>query len=208
MSEDANVDAGTEVTETDTADVVTPPESNGWWQFQSKEEAAEWANTIVEKRLARERKKYEPVLQERDTLKAEIEELRPLKEATLTDSQRWESERAALTSELEELRNFRKDAERSNLIRDIAEEKGLPAKLVKWVSGDDADAITQSVEELLNDLSEVGKPTKPASQRPRETGSQPATQGVSGGGSDADEDSTVTARIIKKYRESRNTFSL
>lgn len=202
-SQSAGAAAGTEHEE------ITAPESGGWWQFKSKDDAAAWANDIVEKRLARERKKYDPVLQERDTLKAEIEELRPLKEATLTDSQRWESEKSALTSELEELRAFRQNAERTNLVREIAEEKGLPAKLVKWVSGDDADSITQSVEELLNDLSEVGQTVKkPAQRKPKESdGDEPGKKGYASGGGGND-DGFSTEAVLQKMREHRaNSFA-
>jgi hypothetical protein len=207
MSEE-NTETTPEATESE-QEVVTPPEATGWWQFQSKDDAAEWANGVVEKRLARERKKMESILAEHGTLKAEVERLKPLEDATKTDAQRWEAEKESFTKELEELRSFRKSAERTNLVREIAEDKGLPAKFVKYVSGEDADSITESVDELLNVLSEDGKPSKkPASQKPRATDEQPATKGHGGGGSDPEDDSTTTARIMKKYRESRNSFSL
>lgn len=185
---------------------VSAPESSGWWSFKSKDDAAKWANEIVEKRLARERKKIDPIIQEHATLKSEVEELRPLRDASLTDAQRWEAEKAAIKSELEELRSFKTTAERTNLIREIAEEKGLPARFISRVRGENADDITADIEELLNVL-EDGKPAKkPAPQRkPQETdGDKPGTKGYSGGGSEGDGEFSVDA-ILKKVRENRGS---
>lgn len=207
MDDDIEVTTEEEVTEDGEA---TTPETGGWWSFKSKEEFQAKADEIVEKRLARERRKFDPIVQEHATLKSEVEELRPLRDASLTDSQRWEAEKAAIQSELEELRSFKTTADRDNLIREIAQDKGLPEKLTRWVSGNDMDSITQSVEELLNDLSEVGQSKKPTTQRkPVELDAdKPGSKGYSGGGSDGDEAGALEARILENFRANRNSFSL
>lgn len=202
MPDDVDVTTEEDVTEDGE---VTEPETGGWWSFKSKDDAAKWANEIVEKRLARERKKIDPIIQEHATLKSEVEELRPLRDASLTDAQRWEAEKATIKSELEELRSFKTTAERANLVREIADDKGLPAKFLSRVRGDDADSITADIEELLNVL-EDGKPQKkPGQRKPVETdGDKPGTKGFSGGGSEGDGDFSVDA-ILKKVRENRGS---
>ena len=215
MSEDAGSaqDSGAAAESDSGATDLTPPETNGWWNFSSKDDAATWANEIVEKRLARERKKFESVVAEHGTLKAEVEELRPLKAAKQTDTERWESEKQSLAKELEDLRGFKSKAERNDLVRQIAEDKGLPAKFIARVQGDDEDSISSDIDDLLNVLSEDGKSTrKPASRKPQDADNRPPAKGSNGGGSDQDD---VTADdIIKKLREKnggrigRNPFSL
>lgn len=208
MSEDTNVpeNSASHQDGDDDGDFAAP-ESKNWWQFDSKDDAVEWINDKVQKRLGREKNKFNDVLAERDTLKAEVEELRPLKQATQTDAERWEAEKANLAKELEELRSFKSQAERTNLIREIAEDKGLPARFVNRVQGSTPEEITADIEDLLNVL-EDGKPKKPAPQKPKPADEKAPTRGHGGGGSDDDSDSATTSRIIKKYRESRNTFSL
>lgn len=202
-SEDA--DASDDVSDADAkGDNSTPEPKANWKNFDSKEAFDEFVSNVVEKRLARERKKFDPLVAERDTLKAEVEELRPLKKANETDAERWEKEKASFTEELETLRTFKSKAERNDLVREIADEKGLPPRLVKWVAGDDSDSITQSVDDLLNDLSEVGQsPKKPAQRKPKETdGDQPGDKGFSGGGSGEDDDFSVE-KLLSKVREHR-----
>lgn len=184
---------------------LTPPVSKNWWNFQSQEDAQEWVNDKITKRVGREKSKMDAVAAERDTLKAEVERLKPLEDATKTDAQRWESEKSSITAELEELRSFRTKTERANLVREIAEDKGLPAKFVKYVVGDDADSITQSVEDVLNDLSEVGPPKKPAQRKPKETdGDEPGDKGSGGGGSGSDDGWSVES-VLEEVRKNRGS---
>lgn len=194
-----------------------PPSSSDWWKFESKDRAEEWANNLVTKRLARERKKFEPIVQEHATLKSEVEELRPLRDANLTDSERWESKLQAVSQELEELRSFRASREREDLVREIAEDKGLPQKFISRVRGEDADSISADIDDLLNVLSlEGGKATKPAQRKPKEIDedSSSKARGFSGGGSSDDNDEITSDAIIKRLQESgrvrggRSPFSL
>lgn len=187
---------------------VAPPEVNGWWNFESKDDATNWVNDKIQKRLAREKSKFDPIVAERDILKKRVEELEPFEQATKTDTQRWEEERTNLTKELERLQGFEKQTQRENLVREIAEEKGLPTRFLKRVSGEDADSITADIEDLLAVIND-GKPTKPASRKPVDPDEKPGGKGYGGGGSKSDsDDKAVVDNVIKKFREQRNrTFA-
>lgn len=226
MSEDVAVGAedtsgSVEPGATEIADDFTPPPAtSNWWKFDSKDTAEEWANNLVTKRLARERKKYDPILEEHGKLKAEVEELRPLKSATQTDAERWEAEKLHLAKELEELKSFRESRERDDLVREIAEEKGLPSRFASRIKGNDAEAIAADVDDLLNVLSvEDGRATKkkPASLKPKsaeDDDSSPSGKGYGGAGG-GDDDEEITADVVMKRlqerglgRGGRNPFSL
>lgn len=222
---DGSVDSGAEDTSavdvgSDAGDDVsaTPPPASDWWKFDSKDTAEEWANNLVTKRLARERKKYDPILEEHGKLKAEVEELRPLRAATQTDAERWEAEKTQLAKELEELRSFQQARVREDLVREIAEEKGLPVRFVSRIKGNDAEEIAADVDDLLNVLSlEDGKSTKrkPAALKPKAADEDSSSgRGYSGaGGGDDDEEITAEA-VLKRLSErglsrgGRNPFSL
>lgn len=183
---------------------LTPPAKKSWWQFESQEEAQEWANDKIQKRLAREKSKFDPIVNERDTLKARVAELEPLEDSKKTDTQRWETERETLNKELEDLRAFQKQTQRDNLVREIAEDKGLPAKFFTRVRGDDSDAITADIEDLLNVIND-GKPTKPASRKPIEQDEKTTSKAYGGGGSkDETDDKAIVQNVVKKARENRN----
>jgi len=223
MSEDAGSTGAEDTSAADGGvdsgdDIVTPPVSSDWWKFDSKENAEEWANNLVTKRLARERKKYDPILEEHGKLKAEVEELRPLRAATQTDAERWEAEKSQLAQELEDLRTFQQARVREDLVRDLAEEKGLPSRFVSRIKGNDAEEIAADIDDLLNVLSlEDGKATKkkPASLKPKAADEDSSSgRGYSGaGGGDDDEEITAEA-VLKRLQErglsrgGRNPFSL
>lgn len=225
MSEETGVEATESVApDTDSAadagdDFTPPPGQSDWWKFDTKDRAEEWANNLVTKRLARERKKYDPILEEHGKLKSEVEELRPLRAATQTDSERWEARLQEVTQELENLRGFKSARERDDLVREIAEEKGLPSRFTSRIKGTDAEEIAADIDDLLNVLSlEDGKATrkKPASRKPKEADEDesPSGRGFSGaGGGDDDEEITAEA-VLKRLQErglsrgGRNPFSL
>lgn len=208
MSEDTPV-TDAPLDDADHDSEIAPPETNGWWNFTTKEDAVEWVNDKVQKRLAREKSKIDPVITERDTLKKRVAELEPFEQATKTDTQRWEDERAALASQLEELQTFRQKAERNDLVREIAEDKGLPSRFLNRVQGTDADSITADIEDLMTVLSD-GKPAKPAATRkPQDPDATPSSKGYSGGGAkDEPDNKSVVENIRKKFRENNNrTFA-
>lgn len=170
--------------------ISAPQASNNWWQFESKDDAEKWANDLITKRLSRHKKSVvDPIEQERDTLRAELEQLRPLKEATQTDTERWEAKLQAATAELDSLRQFKAETTHREMVRNIAEELGLPAKFISRVRGDDEDAIREDITDLLNVLSEGGStpgkktPTPKAPKAPEDEGKKSGTPG--GGGDDS-----------------------
>lgn len=193
---------------------LSGPAANTWWQFPDQSAAEKWANDLVTKRLSRERKtKLDPVLQERDTLKAELDQLRPLKEATQTDAERWESKFQQVNSELEQLRSYRSQQERSNLVRQIADEVGLPASFHSRIRGDDEDSIREDAQDLLNVLSEGGSNTG-TKKAPPQKAPKPESKGggsvSSGGGGKADEpsDDELAKDIISAVSKQRRTGGL
>lgn len=215
MSEEAGAGAGPEAPEAGAAggeeagDITPPPASNTWWQFGSQADAEAWSNDLVTKRLARQKKsQLDPVVQERDTLRAQVQELLPLKEATQTDTERWESKFNAQAEELNGLREFRSKSERDSLVRKIADEEGLPASFLARVSGADEDEIRDDVKSVLNALSEGGfNPGKktPATKNPKPAGSAGGAAVGSGGGSDPEEldDDALTKSILEQARQQR-----
>lgn len=213
MSEDAAPEAPETVEtpdeqESESGADVSRQDNSAWWRDASKEDITSFVNDKVQKRLAREKAKYDPLVQEHAKLKAEVERLKPLEDANKTDLQRWEDERANLAKELEEHRAFRAQQERNNLVREIADEKGLPTRFINRVQGDDADSITADIDDLLTVLND-GKPTKPASRKPVDPDEKPGGKGYGGGGSKSDtDDKAVVDNVIKKFREQRNrTFA-
>lgn len=208
-SEDAGNDAGAGDDSGAEAGELTPPVANNWWTFDSKEAATEWGNKLVTDRLARMQKsKLDPLVQERDTLKAEVERLKPFETSTQTDAQRWESEKENLANELQQLRDFRASTERDNLARSIAEEIGLPARFVSRISGSDEDAMRADAQELLDVLSEGGSNTKktPAQKAPKDPAAQgdaPRKGQSGGGGSSEDSDEAVAASILDQIKQDR-----
>jgi len=200
-------------------DFAPPPSGSDWWKFDTRDRAEEWANNMVTKRLARERKKYDPIVEEHGKLKSEVEELRPLRAATQTDSERWEAKIQEVTQELEQLRSFRSARERDDLVRELAEDKGLPTRFVNRIKGTDAEEIAADIDDLLNVLSlEDGKATrkKPGSRKPKEADEDESSSARGyggGGGSDDDEEITGDA-VLKRLQErgfnrnGRNPFSL
>lgn len=201
-------------------DFSPPPAGMDWWKFDSRDRAEEWANNMVTKRLARERKKYDPIVEEHGKLKSEVEELRPLRAATQTDSERWEAKIQEVTQELDQLRSFRSARERDDLVREIAEDKGLPPRFTNRIKGTDAEEIAADIDDLLNVLSiEDGRATKkkPASLKPKSTEDDESSSGGRGysGAGGGDDDEEITADVVMKKlqerglgRGGRNPFSL
>jgi hypothetical protein len=189
-------------------DISAPEASNAWWQFSSKDDAEKWANDLITKRLSRHKKSVvDPIEQERDTLRAEVERLKPLEDATKTDAERWESEKKTLLDEVTSLRAFKAEQSHREMVRSIAEELGLPAKFIPRVRGDDEDSVREDITELLNVLSEGGStPGKkvPASKAPKESengGKKSLSSG--GGGSDEQSDDDLIKEILGQVAKDR-----
>ena len=143
---------------------------------------------IIQDRVAREKNKNNELAQKNATLEARVQELEPLEAATQTDTQRWEKEKKALLEENAELKSYKANNERSNLVRDIAKDKGLPDGFLNRVSGDTPEEIAADVDSLLETLNGSVKATKPAATT-RPTDSKSKTSKASHGGGDSDDDS-------------------
>lgn len=192
---------------------IVGPEAQNWWQFADKDAAEAWGNKLVTTRLTRERKnKLDPIVTERDTLRAEVDRLKPLEDATKSDIQRRDDALAARDTQIAELLQFKQSRERQDLVRGLAEEAGLPSKFVSRVTGDDEDAIREDIADLLNVLSEGGSTSKktPTPKAPKSSGT-PNGRRVSsgGGGSDDDEsDDALAASILESIRKDRGRGGL
>ncbi|QSM01066.1 scaffolding protein [Mycobacterium phage Nanosmite] len=192
-------------------DEITPPAANTWWQFASQEEAENWANNLVTKRLSRVQKtKLDPLEQMRATLEAEVARLKPFEEAAMTDAEKRDAREAALQQELETLRTFKAQQERQSLISEIADEAGLDAKFLKFITTDgDADAIRTQVEDLLNVLSEDGSNTSKRTPKPKAPKADDAEtpgkgRGNGGGGNGDESDEALIASILEETAKTRS----
>lgn len=185
---------------------VTAPEADSWWQFANKEAAEKWGNDLITKRLTRHTKTVvNPLETERDTLKAEVERLRPLEDAKKTDVQRFEDRLNAVLPELESLRDYKAQTTHSELVRSIAEELGLPVKFVSRVRGKDEDAIRDDISELLNVLSEDGPNAKkvPPAKAPKESDKSDKKNQAGGGGQDDESEESLIADILGQVTKDR-----
>lgn len=170
--------------------------------FNSHKEFQDFMDKKIQERVARVEKKYAPVVEERDKLKTTVDEWTPVIDATKTDAQRWETEKASYDEELNALRAFKADSERMNLVRQLAEDKGLPARLVSRVQGDDADSITADIDSLLEDLAESGQKISGFKPQPRE---QQQKQKLSPGGGEESEDELLDLAKAAEQIHARNS---
>jgi len=182
-------------------------DENGAVTFDSRDDFVKAVNKIVKQRLDRNNKKYAPVVQERDTLKAKVEELLPLAEGSKTVDQKRDSEFAQLQRQIAELSDYRRTSERNELVRRIAKDKGLPEEFIPRIQGDDEDAITSDIEEFVELLPEktagtkVSKTTKPGTKDEGKGGGK----GTAGGAGRDDEekiDPVKLASTIGRYGRS------
>lgn len=204
---DVNADGDGE----DTSEGLTPPENNGeWWKFSDKTTAEDYFNKQITKRLARvEKTKINPLVGERDTLRAEVDRLKPFEDATKSADERKDARIAELEQSLAPLAEYKKSNEHSNLVRQIAEEVGLPASFVSRVRGDDEDSIREDAQSLLDALSESGSNSKqaPKPKSPQEKKQKDPENLRPGGGGETEEDD-VSAILEKLAKNRGNPFQL
>lgn len=172
--------------------------------FASRTEFVNEVNRIVKGRLERKDRKYAPIVQERDTLKAEVEQLRPLVEGKQTDDEKRTARETQLAKRLEELEAYQKTTQRNELVRRVAKDKGLPDEFIARVQGDDEDAITADVEDLVALLPKAPKVTK--ATKPDSPDDGKGGKG-SGGGQGGDHDEKIDPRELANSigRYGRNT---
>ncbi|AOT22998.1 scaffolding protein [Mycobacterium phage Kahlid] len=126
----------------------------------------------VARRVARERKKYEGF----EDFKAKAEQLEKLEAEKGSDIEKLTRRAEKAESELAKLTEKLTKAERNELVRDIADEMGLPKKLAKRVQGDTEEDIRADIEDLLEGLpksekkvekDDDGDKKKPPAQSPK-----------------------------------------
>lgn len=185
---------------------ITPPAASNWWQFTDQGAAETWANNLVTNRLTRVQKtKIDPLEETRATLEAEVQRLKPFEEASLSEGERRDAREAATAQELAELRGFKAQTARTETIRTICDEIGLPIAFATRLVGDDEAAIREDAQTLLNTLSEGGSNAKktPPAKTPKTD--QPAGGSVQpgGGGGDDESDDALTQSIIADIEKAR-----
>lgn len=213
-------DSGTEATSTEGVDggddhvEIDAPAANNWWQFADKDAAESWAKNLVTKRLSRDRKtNLEPLQQTNATLEAEVARLKPFEEAAMTDAEKRDAREAALAAEIEELRTFKAQTSRQGQVNEIATEIGLPASMVKFITGEDEAAIRESATDLLNALSEGGSNTgkrTPTPKAPKGDAVPAGDKASSGGGGNNGEptDEEMIALILEETAKIRKNGGL
>lgn len=169
--------------------------------FASKKDFATHVNAIVKKRLHRNEQKYAPIVTERDTLKKRVAELEPAANQQPNSVQQIE----ALSKQVSDLLQYQQTTQRTELVREIAKEKGLPEEFFSRVQGTDPDSITEDVEELV-ELLNVDTKT-PGSHRPPKNTKPDGKDGKGGkgtggkGGAEDDDknDPAAIAKAVGRY---------
>ena len=121
----------------------------------------------VQKRIEREKSKYKDY----DDLKAKAEALDKLEAEKGSDVEKATRRYEKAETDLADLRAQIAKRDRDDLVREIGDELGLPAKLRGRVQGDDDKAIRADIEELLEGLPKAEKPADksgPPSNSPKE----------------------------------------
>lgn len=117
---------------------------NGFKAITSQEDF----DKAVARRVARERKKYEGF----DDFKAKAEQFDQLEAEKGSDIEKLTRRAEKAEKDLAGLQDKLTKAERLETVRDIADELGLPKKLVKRVQGETEEEIRSDIEDLLEGL--------------------------------------------------------
>lgn len=135
-----------------TADAGDNTEDKGFKPIDSQEDL----DRIIEKRIARERAKYEARLEDYETVKAKAAKVDEIEEEKKSDLQRALDQIEALKAEAEQSKAAAAQAERAVLVEKVAASKGVPAK---YLSGDSEDDLVASADAFLDDVSAIAKPS-------------------------------------------------
>ncbi|QWT30536.1 scaffolding protein [Mycobacterium phage Rose5] len=190
----------------DTEDVTTPDSAadsggdsgggdTGFKPITSQEDFEK----ALSRRIARERNKYKDY----DDLKAKAAEFEKLQAEKGSDIEKLTRRAEKAERELASLTEKLSKAERMEMVRDLADEMGLPKKLIKRVQGDSEEDIRADIEDLLDGLpkpekkaeadgGDKDKEKKPPTQAPKARMTFTAT------GDEADEGLELTADEILK----------
>ena len=149
---------------------------------------------ILQKRLKRQEDQLLKRYADYEQRVADSEAFRKIQDEKSTDSERWEKERDQLLSSLKERDEKLTKLERSNLIADLASEKGLPKSFWKRVQGDNEDDIADDMDSIIKDLGlkadrEASKEKTPSTRR---------KSAFYGGGGETEDPDPDTDSIVSK----------
>jgi hypothetical protein len=189
----------------ETVDLIENPadisEENSLPQTDGVEEEAEEKfisqkelDRILQKRLKRQEDQLLKKYSDYDQRVNESDNFRKLQDEKSTDAERWEKEREKLLSSLQERDEKLTKLERSNLIADLASERGLPKSFWKRVQGDNEDEIAEDMDSIIKDLGLDQDREKSKAKTPtaRKSGS------VYGGGGETEDPDPDTDSIVSK----------
>lgn len=131
--------------------VITPDpqvEDEAEEKFISQKEL----DRILQKRLKRQEDQLTKKYSDYEQRVADSEAFRKLQDEKATDAERWEKERNQLLASLQERDEKLTKLERSNLIADLAAERGLPKSFWKRVQGDNEEEIAADMDSIIKDL--------------------------------------------------------
>lgn len=147
---------------------------------------------ILQKRLKRQEDQLLKKYSDYEQRVAESESFRKLQDEKATDAERWEKEREKLIASLHERDEKLTKLERSNLIADLASEKGLPKSFWKRVQGESEEEIAEDMDAIIKDL---GLKEAPGEGR---TTPRPRKEAVYGGGGETDDPEPDTDAIVAR----------
>lgn len=177
------------ITPADPAEVITPvvsgtPDDGGQGkaseapkndEFKAITTQAEFDGAI-RNRLAREAKKYEGY----EDFKAKAAKYEELEAQQGSDIEKLTRRAEKAERERDEFKAKVSKSERLEMVRDIADELGLPKKLVSRVQGDDEEAIRADIADLLDGLpapsTDAGPDEQDASNKGRPPTRTPKTK--------------------------------
>ena len=136
-----------------TADAGDNTEEKGFKPIESQEDL----DRIIEKRIARERAKYEARLEDYETVKAKAAKVDEIEEEKKSDLQKALDQIEALKAEAEQAKTAASQAQRLALVEKVAASKGVPAK---YLTGESEEDLVASADEFLEDASSLASPAQ------------------------------------------------
>lgn len=156
---------------------------------------------LISKRLDREKRKHERELAKFegfDDIKAKAAKFDEYEATQGTEMEKLQREAEKAARERDDLKAKFAESERKELVRDIADELGLPKGLLKRVQGNTDEEIRADIADLMEGLpsqkkdDEPDSPKEPPSQTPRQKMTFTAT------GDESDDGLAVSADDILK----------
>ncbi|MFM8798890.1 MAG: hypothetical protein ACKODT_08030 [Fluviibacter sp.] len=175
----------------DVSEVSAEPVDESDEKFISQREL----DRILQKRLKRQEDQLLKKYSDYEQRVSDSEAFRKLQDEKATDAERWEKEREKLNALLKERDEKLTTLERSNLIADLASERGLPKSFWKRVQGSTEEEIAEDMDSIIKDL---GLDVTPGEGKttPKPAGRKAAVYGGGGVTEDPEPDTdAIVARI-------------